>query len=330
MDENNNGPTAGIIGQDVPSDSQNTGGTIFDSSKFTGEQKNEQGLVLNQKTEKPKGQNPFTKWQFWAITSGVILLASAAAIVILCIIFDGRVKNAESVASYDLATNSANNVVGDFDKAFSDVLSDAYGTMTTSTTRVYPTEEEITKSKEQCLGRFGVDADDIEFVTTLKTGAELMSGGQNVAQAKERLDRTIASYTAATTSIAKCREDILAPVLKKFKIELGDLEVIESESNSSYVELSQIVKVTNNSGKDVSSISITFDIVDRNGVSVRTKTTTYYGYSDNKVFASGDTIEMDIYNSYSRHITTKESAKTEKSYKAVLKSVIASYAYTRY
>ena len=80
MDEQNNGPVPGIIGQDIPSEptvetsapvteAPKDDGKVFDSSAFTGVK--QESITFNadgeEKTAEPKGPSIFTKWQTWAI-----------------------------------------------------------------------------------------------------------------------------------------------------------------------------------------------------------------------------------------------------------------------
>ena len=339
MDENNNGPVPGIIGQDVPSDDMSTptavsgpekdNGKIFDSSSFTGG--STESLTLNKgdsapitKENKSKGQNPFTKWQLWAILSGVIAVAAAIAIVMIIIIFDGKVKNTEAVSSYDSAVHEIENSKEDFETAYRKMNYDIYGVSgeTPSEYALYPSDTEYVQSKNDCLAKYDISAEDLEYIETLKTGSELLNAGSNVVEAKERVERISVGYNSAVSAINNCREVALAPVLKDFEITISELttEPDDGYLGGDYVKFSQIIKVKYKGDKNLSRLDLKYALVDRNGAELKTRYVDYSSYST--PLKKGDEIELDLYKSSTyQYKATKKDAETEKNYKPVLKNI---------
>lgn len=328
MDENNNGPVPGIIGQDVPSEEsvptqvestpKQDGGKIFDNSSFTGEEPQSLSFNANGETkqEKKKGPNPFTKWQLWAILSGVISLAFIATVVIMSIVYDGKIKNVEAVAQYDAAVGALEDNKASFEDSFKKELNSAYNILigTPSSTSIYPENDQILQIKNSCLGKYGLSEEDIKYVDEIKTGADLYSDGQNVLEAKERVEQISSSYSSASQAVESCRDDMLSPVTKNLEISIAKVELSEpyqkyTFSKENWVKVSQIVTIKNKGQTTYGSITLSYDILDRNGVSMRTRSIT------TQSLKPGDSVELDLYRTYE---TTESDAKTIEGYKPKL------------
>jgi len=336
MDENNSGPVPGIIGQDVPSDGPTTpvapgqpeSGKIFDSSSFTGEQSESLTLKSDDSApaKKTKGQNPFTKWQLWAIFSGVILVGAAAAILFVIMIFDGKIKNVESVARYDAAVKDVADSKEAFEKAFKLMSYDAYD-VSDDGYRSYslmPEDSVLTQAKLDCLGKYDVSSDDVGFIGSLKTGAELLDAGSNVVEAKERVDRIGAGYNSAKDAIDTCRELVLAPILKDIEITVGDYttEPDPSSTYAKYVYPSQPITIKNKGKKAIRGINFVFVLIDRNGAEIDSRTV----YGPYEALKPGDEITLDLYNTGGyRRTDLEDEAKKRKNYKVKLKTIDGRY-----
>lgn len=337
MDENNNGPVPGIIGQDVPSDepttpvapSQPESGKIFDSSSFTGERSESLTLKSDDSTpaKKAKGQNPFTKWQLWAIFSAVILVGAAAAILVVIMIFDGKIKNTESVARYDAATKDVADSKEAFEKAYKLMSYDAYD-VTGDNYRSYsliPDDSVLTQAKLDCLGKYDVSSDDVEYIGSLKTGTELLDAGSNVVEAKERVERIVAGYNSAKDAIDSCRELVLAPVMKDIEVTVGEFktEPDPSSTYTKYVYVSRPITIKNNGKKAISNMDFVFVLTDRNGAEIDSRNA-YIPYGT--VLNPGDQIVIDLYSSGTyRHTESEDSAAKLKNYKVKIKTIGGRY-----
>ena len=340
MDENNNGPVPGIIGQDTPSEESTTttsepkdSGKIFDSSEFTGVSNENESLVLNngdqsEKQAKAKDSNLFTKWQLWAILCGIILAGSAAAILVIISIYDGKIKNTENVARYDAAVKNIESAKSDFDANFTKLVDTSYGVSGYHTSyAIYPDDSEIEESKKSCLGRYDVKSDDVEFINSLKTGQELFDAGENVTEAKERVERIVAGYNSANSALDTCKEDVLKPFLDDLEITFGDTGTVpyEGRLTGSYVYLTRPMTIKNKSKKNrITSLTLTYELKNRDGVVMKTRTV----YLSNVQLWDGAEVTADLYDSgYSKYYTSAEDSEKELAYKPELKSISGNMQY---
>ena len=326
MNEQQDGPIPGIIGQDTPAENEapQTGETkapekIFDSSEFTGaEEPAPETLRLNkdgqEKTQKaPKGGSFITKWYVWAIACGVISVAAVVAILIIIAVDGGKIANANALAKYDAVSTEINSTYEKFEKAFEEANYSIYNIYSSPLdSSLYPTTEQYSDAKAKCLAKFGVSDDDSNFVTTRMTGSQLLDVGGNVAEAEERLSRINSSYSSATSSINNCYEEIMEPILKDFEIEIGEI----AQKDSKYFSLP--VKVKYNGDRIISSLTVRVNFKDKNGVDIFSidKSASYSYYSHgNKKITKGDTIELDVldgyYSSIGDHVDELKTAKVK-------------------
>lgn len=343
MDENNNGPVPGIIGQEIPSEPATSSinnikkedNRIFDSSSFTGGES--ESLVLNGDQanagqKKAKGQNIFTKWQFWAITSGVILAASAIAIIVIMGVYEGKVASANAVAGYDATISELEKEKTNFDEAFLELANSAFGVSSKSTMTIYASDEQLSEAKKSCLGRFSISEGDINYIDTLKTGSELLENGKNVAEEKEHLVSIVSGYTSANSAIETCRENILEPIKNQFEITFGDITTKETTSayGTEYIEFYQEINIKYKGDKAITRIEFEYDLVDRNGVEVASREASYSSYNNGgKEIKSGDEFTADLYKSFSSQYRVMKSEYKDEmlKYKPVLKTINGLYSY---
>ena len=324
MDENNNGPVPGIIGQDVPSEPVETmptpapapaeprdNGKIFDSSEFTGVKQesisfNADGEEKNTEADKPKGPNPFTKWQLWAVTSGVILAAAIAAVFITITIYNGKLNNANAVARYDSLSSLIDSEKGEFERKITEYAKIVYSNDIDTTnieirpasvyaqnteTYIYPTENDIHIAGNNCLKQsvYSLTDEDIAYIETRKTGAELQSMGKDVVKEAERLERIENAYRSANADIETCHDPLINVKLDDFKIELSDAEYDENGDN---IDVRRKIKITYNGEKDLKSFSLIYGLLDKNGLTKEYHFASYTGKTG--PIKKGDIIETRV------------------------------------
>jgi hypothetical protein len=330
MDERDNGPVPGILSAD---DSQNSAandnGKIFDSSAFTGVKDDAstnnsfggdiQTVSLNsdcqEKQAKPKGPSPFVKWQTWAIISGAILACSVVAIAVILIISEGRVADANALARYDLASKDIDSAKEDFLKSYNELVDDSYGT--SRTYGISPSDEQLLDAQKKCLGRFSVTNEDIEYVDTRKSAADLQSSGQSAVEASERLTRVVSGYRSAISAIEQCRDDVLEPVLSNFEITFGEMEEYSKKESVgfTYIYPTRTITIKNNGYDEIRSINLKVDLLDKNGLALNYRMVNAYNVNLKK----GESITADIYgnkgssSSYGTSLT-EDQFEIEKDY----------------
>lgn len=364
MDENNNGPVPGIIGQDIPSEPVETtptsasaepqdNGKIFDSSEFTGVKQesltfNADGEEKNAGAKKPKGPNPFTKWQLWAALSGVILVLSVVAIFITISIYDGKLAGAGSVARYDSLSNSIDADKKDFEQKLTEYTRRVYTHNVSSynlsiepiseyytnpKSYIYPTENDIHTAGNDCLKQdiYGLSDEDIAYAETRKTGAELLADGKDVAKEAERLEKIDNAYRAAVSDIESCHDPLIDVKLSDFKIELMDAEETE---RGDLVDIRRRIKITYNGSKPISRLTLFYGMKDKDGLNAQFHYATYI--ADGESLKQGDVIETRVcgYEYSSRTSTDKcvytantESLKSFRALKPKLVAIYGEYAY---
>lgn len=353
MDENNNGPVPGIIGQDVPSEPVETmptpapapaepqdNGKIFDSSEFTGVKQESisfsaDGEEKNTEADKPKGPNPFTKWQLWAVTSGVILAAAIAAVFITITIYNGKLNNANAVARYDSLSSLIDSEKGEFERKITEYAKIVYSNdidtanieirpasayATNTEVYIYPTENDIHIAGNNCLKQsvYSLTDEDITYIETRKTGAELQSMGKDVVKEAERLERIENAYRSANADIETCHDPLINVKLDDFKIELSDAEYDENGDN---VDVRRKIKITYNGEKDLKNFSLIYGMLDKNGLTKEYHFASYTGKTG--PIKKGDIIETRVCGyKYSIDTSTDScvyttSAKDLKAFKAM-------------
>ena len=290
MDENNNGPVPGIIGQDIPSEPAETAltstpaepqdnGKIFDSSEFTGVKPQESlsftatGEEKTIEVEKPKGPNPFTKWQLWAALSGVILVAAIVAVFVTVTIYDGKLASAGAVARYDSLSSSIDANKKEFEEklveytkvVYSDnidtynmTIKSAYSTNPEN--YLYPTDNDIHVAGNNCLKQdiYGLTDEDIAYIATRKSGSELLSEGKDVAKEAERVEKIDNAYRAANSAIETCHDPLINVKLDDFKVNLSDAEYTERDG---MVDARRKIKITYNGEKELKNINKPFVMI---------------------------------------------------------------------
>ena len=298
MDEQNNGPVPGIIGQDVPSEpaaatpavpeSQDSG-KLFDSSEYTGI-KPQESLSFSangeEKTDvaaKPKGSNPFTKWQLWAIFSGVILVASAVVIFIIIGIYDGKLASANAAARYDSLATSTETLKKEFEEKLFAYTKTVYSYQADNSSltispvsdyntdpnkNLYPTNDEIYTAGGECLKQdmYGLSDDDISYATTHKTASELLGEGKNVAEEAERLEKINNAYRSASNTIDTCHDPILSIKLKDFDITLSDAEYTKNPDDSESTDVRRNIKITYKGSNEIEDLVLVYGMLDKNGL----------------------------------------------------------------
>jgi hypothetical protein len=353
MDESNSGPVPGIIGQDVPSEPVETmptpapapaepqdNGKIFDSSEFTGVKQesisfNADGEEKNTEADKPKGSNPLTKWQIWAATSGVILAAAIAAVFVTIAIYDGKLNNANAVARYDSLSSSIDSEKKEFDRKITEYTKIVYSNnidtiniainpasayaMDTEN-YIYPTDNDIHMAGNNCLKQsvYGLTDEDIAYIETHKTGAELQSMGKDVVKEAERLEKIENAYRSANADIETCHDPLINVKLDDFKIELSDATYDEKGDD---VDVRRKIKITYNGEKDLKSFSLIYGMQDKNGLTKEFHFASYTGKTG--PIKKGDIIETRVCG-YKYSISTSTdscvytvSAKDLKAFKAM-------------
>lgn len=353
MDESNSGPVPGIIGQDVPSEPVETmptpapapaepqdNGKIFDSSEFTGVKQesisfNADGEEKNAEADKPKGANPLTKWQLWAATSGVILAAAIAAVFVTITIYDGKLNNANAVARYDSLSSSIDSEKKEFERKITEYTKIVYSNnidtinIAISPTSayamdtenyIYPTDNDIHIAGNNCLKQsvYGLTDEDIAYIETHKTGAELQSMGKDVVKEAERLEKIENAYRSANADIETCHDPLINVKLDDFKIELSDATYDEKGDD---VDVRRKIKITYNGEKDLKNFSLIYGMQDKNGLTKEFHFASYTGKTG--PIKKGDTIETRVCG-YKYSISTSTdscvytvSAKDLKAFKAM-------------
>jgi len=296
MDEQNNGPVPGIIGQDIPSEptvetsapvaeAPKDDGKVFDSSAFTGVK--QESITFNangeEKTTKPKGPSVFTKWQTWAITSSVILVAAVAAVFITVMIYEGKLGSSNAIARYDSLSDSLDVNKAAFEKKLSEYTRTVYGSSVSDLAvspasdssidpehYIYPTENDIHVAGNDCLKQdmFGLTDDDIAYVEVRKSSYDLQKEGKDVAKEAERLEKINNAYRSATESINNCFDPLINVKLKDFKIEVEDAEFSRHSEGkySEYLDVRRKIKVTYNGDKELTRFKLIYGLQDKNGL----------------------------------------------------------------
>ena len=321
MDENNNGPVPGIIGQDIPSEPAETtltstpaepqdNGKIFDSSEFTGVKPQESlsftatGEEKTIEVEKPKGPNPFTKWQLWAALSGVILVAAIVAVFITVTIYDGKLASAGAVARYDSLSSSIDANKKEFEEklveytkvVYSDnvdtynmTINSAYSTNPEN--YLYPTDNDIHVAGNNCLKQdiYGLTDEDITYIATRKSGSELLSEGKDVAKEAERVEKIDNAYRAANSAIETCHDPLINVKLDDFKVNLSDAEYTERDG---MVDARRKIKITYNGEKELKNFMFVYGMQDKNGLTVKIHVAAHTGVD--APIKKGDVIETRV------------------------------------
>ena len=302
MDDNAKGPVPGILGQDDSNasgvDSSPKTEKIFDSSEFTGEDaSSDESFVLadhgNKKANKEKKPLIFVRWYFWAIMTGIVAAAAVIVIVVLINVYDGKIRNAESIVRYDNYSSSIDIAKNDFEEALTNLLHDSYGITSVSAGSIYPSADQIRELRANCLGAFDVSSEDTEFIETRKnSGAEMVEAGESINEAQERLGKIVSGYNDATAGIEKCREIVLEPIVSKLEIKLSD-EIVELENG----KLSRKMTVKNNSDDTYTRIEMSYSLEDNNGISQLTLKPGFWGsYGEGgKKLAPGEEMEFDLF-----------------------------------
>ena len=316
MDESNNGPVPGIIGQDTPSEAtasapveQKDSGKVFDNSAFTGQVDEPQSLsfkdgqLVNNKEKKPL---IFTRWQFWAILSGVITAAFVATVLIMSASFNGRIANSESAARYDSLSNTLDNYKKEFDEKLKDYSKVVYAQQASSYNltitplsdydaksdeSLYPSESEIAAAGNECLKQdmYGLTDDDIAYISSRKNSTDLMSEGKNIADEAERLEKINNAYRSASTSIDSCHDPLINIRLKDFELELGEPNYVEKEDS---FDVRRGIKVKYNGEKELKSVTLIYGLLDKNGLVKEYLKMEYKGTE--KPIQKGDTFETRL------------------------------------
>lgn len=291
------------LADNMPAQEQSTmpetdNGQIFNSEQFTGVKEDE---------EKPKRPSIFTKWQTWAIISGVV--AVAAVIAIIVIINSINENNSQLVSRYDAASAELGHAIESMDSAYDKVAHEAYGlgeSAIVGSDKIYPSDAEFRESKYACLGRFGVSVSDIDYIKMRKTGQELLDSGINLNDEIDRVTNLSASYHSAIDAVEACSTNALDVVAKQFQIEFGELTLTRDAEISKFMDFSQPVTITYNGDKDILSVSLIFGLYDKNGIK---------GKIDRTIFmqdlSKGATVEKDLYNNAYKYRTLEENADAE-------------------
>lgn len=358
MDENNNGPVPGIIGQNVPSEPAVTelapaepkdNGKVFDSSEFTGATPESLSFDANgdekNAEKKPKGSNPFTKWQLWAITSGVLLVAGIAGVFVTASIYEGKLKGSNSISSYDSLSSSIDTNKKDFEEKLVEYTKVVYSSNASNSTLtinpaystnpeyyLYPTEDDIYVAGNDCLKQdiYGLTDEDLNYVETRKTGLQLQNEGKDVAKEAERLEKINNAYYNAAQAIDTCHDPLINIKLKDFKVELSDAEYTEDGSK---VDIRRSIKVTYTGSKELKNFAIIYGMKDKNGLVAEFQYMTHS--AKNAPIKKGDVFESRVCGytfSYSTstdncvYTTSAEEAKKIKALKPELMSISGQYA----
>jgi len=358
MDEQNNGPVPGIIGQDIPSEptvetsapvaeAPKDDGKVFDSSAFTGVK--QESITFNangeEKTAEPKGPSIFTKWQTWAITSGVILVAAVAAVFITVMIYEGKLSSSNAIARYDSLSDSLNVNKAAFEEKLTEYTKTVYGSSvsdlavspasdynTDPEKYIYPTENDIHVAGNDCLkqGMFGLTDDDIAYVEVRKSSYDLQKEGKDVAKEAERLEKINNAYRSAAETINNCFEPLINVKLKDFKIEIEEASFTRrTESRyADYLDVRRKIKVTYNGDKELTRFKLIYGLQDKNGLNAAFLFANYVD-TENHI-KKGDVMEFRLCGSasylqtsdkcvYTVSLDGYEEAEKDKSYEEKIK-----------
>ena len=358
MDEQNNGPVPGIIGQDIPSEptvetsapvaeAPKDDGKVFDSSAFTGVK--QESITFNangeEKTAEPKGPSIFTKWQTWAIASGVILVAAVAAVIITVMIYEGKLGSSNAIARYDSLSDSLDVNKAAFEKKLTEYTKTVYGSSVSDLAvspasdynidperNIYPTENDIHVAGNDCLKQdmFGLTDDDIAYVEVRKSSYDLQKEGKDVAKEAERLEKINNAYRSAAETINNCFEPLINVKLKDFKIEVEEASFTRrTESKySDYLDVRRKIKVTYNGEKELTKFKLIYGLQDKNGLNAAFLFANYVD-TENHI-KKGDVMEFRLCGSVSYSQTSDkcvytvsldgyEEAEKDKSYEEKIK-----------
>ena len=358
MDEQNNGPVPGIIGQDIPSEptvetsapvaeAPKDDGKVFDSSAFTGVK--QESITFNadgeEKTAEPKGPSIFTKWQTWAIASGVILVAAVAAVIITVMTYEGKLGSSNAIARYDSLSDSLDVNKAAFEKKLTEYTKTVYGSSvsdlavspasdynTDPERNIYPTENDIHVAGNDCLKQdmFGLTDDDIAYVEVRKSSYDLQKEGKDVAKEAERLEKINNAYRSAAETINNCFEPLINVKLKDFKIEVEEASFTRrTESKySDYLDVRRKIKVTYNGEKELTKFKLIYGLQDKNGLNAAFLFANYVD-TENHI-KKGDVMEFRLCGSVSYSQTSDkcvytvsldgyEEAEKDKSYEEKIK-----------
>ena len=305
MDNRDDGLQPGIIKLDQDEQAASTNSeVVFDSSEFTGKNDGPESLVPGSDKDKKKSSiiPLITKWQTWAIASGVILVGAAVAILLIVVSYNAKINDLSNVSKYDSALNSYTLLETSYEDKINELAEVAFSSNYTSSSvskgifsknSIYPTKKQIDQASMKCLTQYGASAEDIDYAKKRIPGSELVNEGKSISEAYDTIERASAAYRSATEAIDSCREMLLEPIKADFDIELG--EIITSTVELDYKKYDQLVKITYKGKRKLGNLTVTYGNYDASGVLINYRKATFSNY--NEPLENGGMIELNLYGS---------------------------------
>lgn len=319
MNEQDNGPTPGILGADTEQETTpKTTETVFDSKEFVGEAKPEK-----QKKEF-KLPPALMKWQIWAAVCVVIIIISTVVTISSLIS-----KRAAAFAKYDDTIAKINKQKPQFDEDFEKLMREYFDIAEGEdmSFRLYPNEQQQDTAKESCLMRFDATQDDLAIVNKYPKSQDLASAGKDAKQSTVQASRVAEAYFSAAASLESCREDLTTIVMEYFDVEIGKFQSKEHDvAGSSLLRYSQPIRISYKGNEPISFVKMHYELFDGAGVKMT--------YEPNISFTGvvqGDLLESDIYEPapgyYYQPEAGTETAK--RRYTPKLTGITVRYTYAK-
>ena len=192
-----------------------------------------------------------------ALSLGCIALI--AGIFIAIDLIDKHNFREQTKATYEQSLATLEDNEKAFNDAFTNFSYSVYGLSgAPAFNDIYPTEEQMTAANHNCLRHFGIDTG--EFMMLSERNKEK----DDYMAADDEIVRISNNFTKATSSLERCRQDILQPIASDFVVEYGDMTFEESAFGYRIVMTSKMTYV---GSRKVSGVTLGFTIYDENGKS---------------------------------------------------------------
>ena len=193
-----------------------------------------------------------------ALTLGCVALIAGFFIVIDLI--DKHNFREQTKATYEQSLATLEDNEKAFNDAFANFSYSVYGLSgAPAFNDIYPTEEQMTAANHNCLRHFGIDTG--EFMTLSERNKEK----DDYMAADDEIVRISNNYAKATSSLERCRQDVLQPIASDFVIQYGEMTFEESVFG---YRIAMPSKMTYAGDHKVSNVTLGFTIYDEDGKSL--------------------------------------------------------------
>jgi hypothetical protein len=121
---------------------------------------------------------------------------------------------------------------------------------------IYPTDEELEDAKLSCLEHFEIGFGELSLLDNRNEERD------DYVEVDDELNRIIANYSEATTSLEDCRQDILSPVATDFGIVYGEISFEEAGGRYRIIMPS---KIGYSGSREIESATVSFAPYDKKG-----------------------------------------------------------------